>query len=218
MAIEEGSPEFRVTGSTTIRGEWLKTVKEEFTEEIRTIVNHGQTEHEIWITCEISGKVRSITKPSIDFSFATGNCPNGDCETSIFNNGESLYLYFNTPVSGFLTIFVEEGDHAYRILPYQQMGEAYPDAVPVDADKPYVFFSNFREHDYFLDFSYALADELLMLTDQKDEYLTIYIIYSTTEFSKAGYWRECAYGRWFGRTQVAFAFKIPGLAGGQPDP
>jgi hypothetical protein len=182
--IEDGSPEFRIIGSTTIRGEWLKTTGEEFTEEIKTVKRGNKAEHEIWITCVISGKVREILKPSIDFTFDTGNCPTADCSTTIFNNGESLYLHFNTPVNGYLTVFVEEGDHAYRILPYQQMGDAYPDAVPVEADKPYVFFSNFREHDYFLDFSYALADELLMLTDKKEEYVTMYIVYSIKEFTK----------------------------------
>jgi len=180
--IEDGNTTFRITGATTVRGEWLKTTDERFTEQLKEVKINGQRQFELWITCEISGKVRAVEKPSIDFQFETGNCPRNDCHTSIFKNGESMFLFFNTPREGYLSVYVIEEDIAYRLLPYQQMSEAYPNAVPVEANKEYVFFSNFREHDYFMDFSYTLADELLMVTDKEEEYLKFYVIYSTEEF------------------------------------
>jgi hypothetical protein len=182
--MEDGKTEFKVVGATTVRGEWLKTINERFTEQLKEVKVNGKKQYDLWITCEISGKVREIRQPSIDFQYHTSKCPQDHCWTDIFQNGESMYFFFESPREGYLSIYVVEEDVAYRLLPYQQMTDVYPNAVPVEANKEYVFFSNYREHDYFMDFSYALADELLMITDKKEEFLKLYIIYSTDEFLK----------------------------------
>jgi hypothetical protein len=182
--IDEGSPQFRIEGNTTVRGEWLKTIREEYTEELRQGQGSGGQRHEIWIRCSIKGKIRKIVQPQIDYWYKTSNCPEASCETSLFRNGESLYLNFLSPARGYLSVYIVEGDNAHQVLPYQQMDDVYPNYVPVEANKSYVFFSSYREHDYYLDFSHALADELLMVTDKPEEFVTLYLVFSTDEYTK----------------------------------
>jgi hypothetical protein len=95
-----------------------------------------------------------------------------------------MYFHFNTPVDGYLSIYVIENDEAFRLLPYQNMPFKYRNAVPVVADKDYVFFSPYREDEYFEDFSTHLIDELIMLTEKDEEYLNLYLVFSTEEFTK----------------------------------
>ena len=180
--VDDGNTHFRIFGQTTIRGEWLKTTKEKFRETVKKVKENGITKHELWVSLNIEGKVRELTRPDIEFNFFTANCRKDACETTLFENGDPMYLYFTSPVDGYLSVFSVEGDEAYRLLPYQNMPGRYRNAIPVKADKKYVFFSS--EDDYFEDFSRYLADELVMLTDRDEEYLKLIVVFSTDEFVK----------------------------------
>lgn len=184
IEVDDGSTQFRIFGNSVIRGEWLKTTNEVFSEEIRQVKENGRKKHELWMSLKISGKVRELTQPEINFSYFTSNCLSEACKTGIFEHSQPLYLHFSTPEDGYLTIYVVEKDNAYRLLPYQNMPVRYKDAVPVEADRAYVFFSN--QYDYFEDFSSHLIDELVMLTEQEEEYLDLYLIFSTEKFIKPG--------------------------------
>jgi len=186
IQIQDGHTRFNIDGTTMVRGEWIKTTEEKFSEEIREVRTEKGKRLEVWITCKIKGKVREITSSPVVIDFSTGNCPDSKkCGTSVFKNGESMYLFFKTPVDGFLSIYVVENDHAFRILPYQQMSSVYAHAVPVKGNENYVFFSNYQSHDYFPDFSFYLVDELLMITDKEEENLKFYVIFSTDMFHSA---------------------------------
>jgi len=189
--VDDGNTQFRIFGKTTIRGEWLKTTNEVFVEEMRKIKDGRRNKHELWMSLKIVGKVRELSQPDIDFNYFTTNCRKEICKTSFFENGESMYFHFNTPVNGYLSIYVIEnedaslaGRRAFRLLPYQNMPVIYNDAVPVVADKDYVFFSPHGENDYFSDFSGHLIDELIMITENEEEYVNLYLVFSTEKFIK----------------------------------
>ena len=135
---------------------------------------------------KIQGKVRELTQPDIEFDYFTTNCQKAACRTAIFENGQPMYLHFRTPVDGFLTIYIVENEEAYRLLPYQNMPVKYKNAVPVVADQEYVFFSPYGDNDYFTDFSKHLIDELIMVTDNEEEYVELFMVFSTEEFIKPG--------------------------------
>ena len=182
--IDDGNTQFRIFGKSEIRGEWLKTTHEDFKEEIRKSKDGRRTRNELWMSLKIEGKVRELTQPDIEFNFFTTNCQKEVCRTSIFENGEPMYFYFNTPTDGYLSIYVVENDEAFRLLPYKNMPVQYKNAVPVVADKDYVFFSPYGENEYFDNFSRYLIDELVMLTDKDEEYINLYLVFSTEEFTK----------------------------------
>ena len=184
--IEDGTTNFRIIGNTKVKGEWLKTIKEEYSEntvESKNLNGDG-TITEIWITCNTKGIVREIVKPTLTFEALTLNCPQSICRTTKYFNSEQFYLSFKTPSDGYLSVYIIESDIAYRLLPYSAMDKRYIDAVQVLADKDYVFFSQSKSHDYFSDFPTQLVDELIMTTDLDREYSQLYVIFSTELFSK----------------------------------
>ena len=182
--IDDGNTQFRIFGKTTIRGEWLKTTSENFREEMRKSEDGRRRRHELWMSLKIEGKVRELSQPDIEFNYFTTNCKKAVCKTGIFENGDPMYFHFNTPIDGFLSIYVVEEGNALRLLPYQNMPAKYKDAVPVAADKDYIFFSPYGDNDYFDEFSKHLVDELIMLTDEEEEYVNLYLVFSTEKFTK----------------------------------
>ncbi len=191
VEVDDGNTQFRIFGKTIIRGEWLKTTQEDFKEEMRKTKDGQRKRHELWMSLKIQGKVRELTQPDVQFNYFTTNCKKNICKTSFFENGESMYFHFNTPTNGYLSIYVIEnnkadpdGRQAFRLLPYQNMPVKYSNAVPVIADKDYIFFAPDGEHDYFADFSRHLIDELIMITEKDEEFVDLYMVFSTDEFIK----------------------------------
>jgi hypothetical protein len=183
--IEDGKTSFKIIGHTLVRGDWLKTISEKFGEEKRKIRGRQGKDDEVWISCRIAGQIRAIDHPETALEFIPLNCSDPVCRTYDFRDGEPFYLSFRTPVDGFLSIFItDESKIVYRLLPYQKMLENYVNAVPVLTDIPYIFFLNEEGHDYFPGFSYMMTDEIIMNTSQMQEFLDLFVVFSTTDFNK----------------------------------
>ncbi len=182
--VDDGNTQFRIFGTSIIQGEWLSTTSEEFKEEMRTSKEGRRNKHELWMSLKIEGKVRELTEPDIELNFFTANCKKDACKTSIFENGDPMYVHFKSPLDGFLSIYVVENDEAYRLLPYKNMPLQYNNAVPVTTDKEYIFFSPYGDNDYFDGFSRHLIDELIMTTKEDEEFVRLYIVFSTEEYIK----------------------------------
>lgn len=183
--IDNGQARFKIIGHTLVRGDWLKTISEKFDEEKRKVRGRQGTGHEVWISCRITGKIREIDHVETALEFTPLNCPDLVCRTYDFKDGEPFYLSFRTPVDGFLSIFItDESQMVYRLLPYQKMPLEYLNAVPVMADNPYLFFLNEEAHEYFPGFSYMMTDEIIMNTSQMQEFLDLFVIFSTSDYNK----------------------------------
>ena len=183
--ISQGQANFKIIGNNRVKGEWLETDKEEFNEESRVSEKKGNKEYELWMTCQISGTVREIVKPKLDFQTESLSCPKSNCRTTNFSSGEQLFVYFRTPSRGNLSIYAVQDDQTvYRLLPYQEMDVPYEDAVPVKADQEYIFFSKQPSHNYFTDFSLGKVDEMVLETMKDKEFMQLYVVFSTEKFSK----------------------------------
>ncbi len=183
--IENGKTDFKIIGHTRVRGDWLKTTNEKYREDHKRDRGRKKKNRDTWITCDITGLVREIRHPETILEFTPLNCRDALCRTYDFKDGESMYLMFRTPREGYLTIFaVQDNNMAYRLLPYQTMPKPYQQALPVEAGKAYLFFSDEKQYDYFPGFSYLMADELKMTTDKYKEYLDLYVIFSTNRYHK----------------------------------
>ena len=184
VEVDDGNTQFKIFGKTTIKGDWLKTTSEEFKEEMRKVKDGRKNRHELWLSVKVEGKVRAIENPEIDLEYFTTNCQKEVCRTSRFEDGESMYLHFQSPVDGFLSIYALEDESAFRLLPYQSMPVKYRNSVPIKADQEYVFFSPTAENDYFSDFSLHLIDELVLTTEDDQEYLKLFLVFSTENYVK----------------------------------
>jgi hypothetical protein len=183
--IEEGRTRFRIIGQTRVRGDWLKTVSEKYGEKKEKIQGRPRKETETWISCRIEGRIREIGLPETALEFTPLNCPELICRTYDFRDGEPFYLSFRTPVDGYLSIYIrDESEHVFRLLPYLKMPERYVNTVPVSADNSYLFFLNQENYDYFPEFSYMMIDEVVMSAVQPEEFLDLYVVFSTSDYQK----------------------------------
>lgn len=181
IRVYQGRESFSIIGNTRVLGEWVETTNETFTEEIRPVKENGQTTYETWITCTIAGKARKAT-PKAAIRYQTLNCLQMQCRTVEFYSDESLYLYFESPVNGYLSVFLEDDQQVYRLFPYAGMRTEEQSAVAVEGDRSYILFSNEPGMNAFG----SKADELLLYTTKAEEHNTLYILFSEKPFLKPG--------------------------------
>jgi len=171
LTVNNGKSDFSIIGSTKVKGDWVRTLDIKFSEDI-----HKGTGTEIWITCQIKGLVRE-SKPTAPIEVLTLNDVNITNRTTTFLNGESLFVWFKSPIDGFLSIFVDDGDFVYRILPYSSDGSNH--SIKVKGDKDYLFFSKAMNST-----DLKIIDEIELYTLMKSEVNTLIIIFSENEYLK----------------------------------
>jgi opacity protein-like surface antigen len=179
MTINNGETDYNIIGTTRVKGDWIKTTSVKFSDEFRKEkTDYGYTDIR-WVTCKITGKARKASpKPLIRYEILS--TPDKSSRTVDFHDGEQLYLWFKSPVNGYLTIFLEDDEAVYRLLPYSGDDEKYKSGYLIKADKDYIFFS--RKNASTPDD----VDELILHTSKPLEYNYVYIIFSENKFSKPG--------------------------------
>lgn len=165
--------DFFSLGGSEVKGEWIETI--------------GQPEYTISyeqgllvIKASVIGRIREIVSAKVDFK-AKVLCNGTDLkyERSDFRNGDDLYLYFQTPVDGYLTVYlIDDSQKVYCLLPYRKQRDGI---YKVRADTPYVLFS--KKNTIANEFS--LIDEYVMTCLREKEFNRIYVIFSPNPFSKA---------------------------------
>jgi hypothetical protein len=168
--------------NTMVKGEWV-TDDKGFPRTKFYIKDQGD-EQEIWLECEVKGAARKIEEAEVDFESFAFNCQEPHkCNSGQFKHNDSMFLYFKSPTSGYMSVFLQEEGLVYRLLPYKQMQEDYESTVPIEADKEYLLFS--PEHrDYFKGF--ADVDEYGLETRPDGEPLSnfVYVAFSKKPFNK----------------------------------
>ncbi len=179
MTIKDGMTSFNIIGTTKVKGDWIETTDINFKENFKKEKTDNGIVNIKYITCEVSGKARK-SRPKANIEYEILNQPSLYSRTRSFYHEEQLYVYFKSPVNGYASIFLEDDDAVYRLLPYVNMRDEFQSGVPVKRDTDYVFFST-------NDNSYPgnPVDEQLLLSLKEDvEYNFIYIVFSEDEFVK----------------------------------
>ena len=178
IRIDEGKVQYNIIGTTKVKGDWIRTTDEKFTEEADKTHDRKGQELDNYIICTIKGEVREATpKPMIRFE--TLSCPKADCRQSEFYSGESVFLLFKSPIDGYLSVFLDDGEKVSRLFPYTSMsGEQYSAGL-INGDKEYILFSKKNNE---LSFT---PDELEFYSvKQSAEYNSIFVIFSSKPFEK----------------------------------
>lgn len=160
-------------GASEVKGEWLRT--------------DGEPEYEIAyedgmlaVTVRVKGVIREIVNAAVDFQARVlCNGTEDRFEQDRFRNGDDLYLSFQSPVDGYLTVYLlaAEGT-AYCLLPYR--GDT-GGRVAVKGNRRYVFFSV----DDVPAGEQGMVDEYVMTCGNREELNQIYVIFSPQLFTKA---------------------------------
>lgn len=160
-------------GGTDVKGEWIETIGEP-----KFDINYKN--NQLIVLCSVKGKAREINSASIEFtSKPLRNGTSLKFESNEFRNGDDLYLYFETPIDGFLAVYLldETTQTVYNILPYKR--QSIP-AVAVKANQEYIFFSREKAEKGDRQF----VDEYTLSCETDKEFNTLYVLFSPSNISK----------------------------------
>lgn len=175
ITVQDGRSNFNIIGTTRVKGEWVRTLDVKFDELPREEKGTFGIVQSLWITCKIRGVVKEAT-PKANIEYETLNYPSPVSRTKTFVSGDSFYVWFRSPVNGYLSIYLDDGSDVFRLLPYDDMSSQ--STVKIEADKEYIFFS--KSHNYFSN----SVDELILFTPKSSELNTLHAIFSEKQYFK----------------------------------
>lgn len=176
ITVNSGKSDFRIIGTTKVKGEWIETLDKKITEDIKEDKGQFGIEKTVWVTCKIKGKIKAAT-PKANIEFATLSCPRLNCRSTAFTSGEQLYLQFKSPLDGYLSVYLDDGNTVNRLLPYTSAQNS--SSVRVKADKEYYFFVKGESTPEL-----GKPDEIELYTLKRIEYNTLYVIFSEVNYYK----------------------------------
>lgn len=165
--------DFLSIGGSEVKGEWIETIGE-------PQYNIRYEGDMLIVSVKVKGKAREIVSAGIDFQARIlRNGTDDKFESDQFRSGDDLYLSFQSPVSGYLAVYLIDAEkQAYCLLPYRNQTEGI---YPIKANQRYLFFNiketSLHERPY--------VDEYVMTCERESEQNQIYIIFSPNQFVKA---------------------------------
>lgn len=165
--------DFLSISSSDVKGEWIETIGEP-----QYTINYEQGM--LIVTCKVKGTIREITTAAIDLKAKVlRNGTEDRFESSEFRSGDDLYLSFQSPVDGYLAVYLlDEEGNAFCLLPYRNQSDGI---YKIHANTPYIFFS---EKDAPLQ-ERSLIDEYVMTCEKAQEVNHVYTIFSPNPFIKS---------------------------------
>lgn len=170
---EQSYIDFSSIGGSDVKGEWIETLGEP----IYHIMYEGDM---LVVSVKVKGKAREIISAGIDIkAHVLKNGIEDRFESDQFVSGDDLYVSFQSPVKGFLAIYlIDANRQAYCLLPYR----AQQDGIYIiSANQRYLFFNEKTAPQN----EQEIVEEYVMTCEQNMERNNIYIIFSPNKFIKA---------------------------------
>lgn len=172
-SAEGSSTSFHSLSTSDVRGEWIETIDV-------PVRNIEFIDGMMVVTIKVKGRAREVNVAAVDFvAEVLRNHPDRADASTDFKAGNDMYLYFKSPVSGYVAVYLLPGDgEAFCLLPYQRSGSGVQE---VKANDEYVFFSI----DKAIDADKAIVDEYVLTAEKTVEHNALYVLFSTHPFYKA---------------------------------
>ena len=169
----ETQTNFTSYGDSKIKGEWIETLTEP---EYKIEMIDGFTV----VSVTVKGIIRetSGSKVDVEAKILRNGIEIGN-ESSEFLNGNEMYLWFKSPVDGYLAVYLVDDSNAYCLLPYRNQNQS---VFKILADEKYTFFSK-KYHNKAIDA--RMIDEYVLQTADDVETNFIYIVFSPNRFVKS---------------------------------
>lgn len=163
---------FLSLSSSDVKGEWIETIGV-------PVYDISYEQDMLIVNCKVKGVVREIITADIDIKAKVlRNGTEDRFEASEFRSGDNLYISFQSPVDGFLAVYLVDENKAYCLLPYRNQAEGI---YEVKANTAYTFFSESlapAAERYFV-------DEYELTCQRDNETNHIYLLFSPIQFIKA---------------------------------
>ena len=167
---ERTKTRFNSFGSSDVKGEWIETLGEPQYDV--QLIDGTQV-----VTCRVKGKIREMVTSQADVQAKVlRNGREDRNEDDRFKDGDDLFMSFQTPVNGYLAVYlVDDNELVQCLLPYQNQQSGI---FRVEANRRYVLFSSKDDPQLYV-------DELVMNVERSEEYYQVYVIFSPNQFVKA---------------------------------
>lgn len=165
--------DFKSFSGSEVKGEWIEDTKEP---EILVSYEQGM----LIVQAKVCGKAREIIRANISFSAKLlRNGKEDKFEDSNFKSSDDLYLSFQSPVNGYLTVYlIDDDQNVFCLLPYAKDNDGQ---VEIKHGLRYLFFDVQSTQDI----EKPMVDELSITCSKAIEHNQIYIIFSPNKFIKA---------------------------------
>ena len=174
---------FKMIGNTAVKGEIIEILKTNYKEIKKKEKVKRKKEEITYIECKVILSSKEIVDTKIEIESYPLNSSKYIRPITDFYEGNDLFLYFRSPVNGYLTIYLDDKKNAQCLLPYRKMPEGMEEAMPIKADKEYIFFSDKPEHNYFNDDFFA-EDTYELYSSSEKELNRLYVIFSKKPLNK----------------------------------
>jgi hypothetical protein len=174
---------FNTIANTSVKGEVVEVIKAEFNDVTGTRTIDGRKETFTEIRCDIEIEAREITTPPVDFISFTLGCTDEKCRTTAYKNDDPLYLFFSSPASGYISVFLDDRTETQCLYPYSTMPDEFEGGVPVSADKKYILFSDKKEFNYFPGKNF-IPGTYLLYCKSAQELNRLFVIFSKSTLNK----------------------------------
>ncbi len=172
---------FNSIGNSFVKGDVVEVLHTRF-EEIEGVAEmEGKKSKTRAIRCTIRLKAKPVTEMTPDFTASTLGCPDPGCRKNDFKDNDPLFLAFQSPSSGFLSVFLDDGKYSQQLLPYSKMADPFQNGIPVTAGEDYLFFSKEKK---FTEKISTECDEYVMAAESPMDQLRMYILFSSTPLNK----------------------------------
>lgn len=179
----ETNTTFKMIGNTAVKGEIIQILKEDYKEtKKKERINRKKVEL-TYINCNLTIEAKEISDTKIEVESYPLNSVHLMKPVTEFKQGDDLFLYFRSPLNGYLTVFLDDGKQAQCLLPYRNMPDGLEEAMPIKADKEYVFFSDKPDHNYFNDDFFA-EDLYELAASSKKDLNELFVVFSKQPLNK----------------------------------
>ncbi len=147
----------------------------------------GRTQKVELFCCEVEGYATRIKTMPVAFEYRildrdgaviAAHPSSGDKTKAAYIQNDEMVVEFRTSQGGHLTLFLDDGENAYRLLPYSYY-KTHSD-VPIEAQRLYRLFDRSSAEYGLRDY----VDEIVMATDQTLDAFRLYFIFSQTPLSR----------------------------------
>ena len=160
--------------SMEVKGEWLEDKGEP-----KYTYDTDKKSGNLTVTCSVCGKAREIISAKTEYmAKVLRNGVEAKYESDVFRNGDDMYLSFQSPIDGYIAVYlIDETPTAYCLLPYRKDENGQQ---PVKHGEKYLFFSPKHAIN-----NANVVDEYTLTCSEENEQNLIYIVFSPNPFTKA---------------------------------
>ena len=156
----------RTLSTHEVKGEWIEDTRNPEQE----VLTDRSMPNAIIIRTRVWGKAREITATKADIEVALLKAPYKEAIADVFKNEQEFYLYFKSPTSGYLAVYLLDPDEnmAYCLLPLPDDSRGN---FPIKNNEEYILFN--EDPTYIFTTKYSVI------------YNHIAVVFSPNEFYKA---------------------------------